>query len=631
MKNLKILFCFLCFLIVCINISSYAADKNIDTNQIGTIPILHEGRIKPLDTFARITLKQIYNKETFNGESATTWLATALFDPRASSEEKIFRIENPNIRHALGVIERKRPLYAFAEISKGLGTTINSLEPILAKDKKIRTKDESDLLALHEAALNYSQILRSFSLLLPLNIIIPNALQNDVITEKDGTLSYLTLKKFEQMNLNATKIIIAKKGNDFDNYTEEEKKTVLLSYQLELLQNVAARNEILRIIPSPWAESKGEWFSPWSLYQSGQASPETAPLIDDLKQIAKAYSENNQENFDQSIIRFKENLAELNPSYSASKLTLEQSIQTLDPQTLSLILYGISFVLCLILLSFPSTAPKFLYTITLSITIGAVTVQAIDILARIYILARPPVSTLYESIIFVSFIASLIALACERKYKDGLFIFLASISALILGMLSLSLTNHEDTKVMLSAVLNTQFWLATHVICITLGYAWCVIVSIFAHLILLQVALKKITTEKLDSFMKSLHSLTLIALLLTAIGTILGGIWADQSWGRFWGWDPKENGALLIVLWLIWILHGGLAGSFSRIMILTLLSLTSIIVALAWIGVNLLGVGLHSYGFTEGLFWGLSLFIMLEILIVTLLFFTSRKAISNAS
>lgn len=623
MKYIHTLFCFLVTLLM-----FSPAYATLNTKNFGALPILHEGRIKPLDTFARISLKQIYGRESFENYSATDWLATSLFDPHTATTQKIFRIENPNIRHALGLTERKRPLYAFNEISLGLGKTIPKLEPILAKDKKERSKDDTDLLNLHEAAINYTQIIRSLSLILPLNIAIPKEWQNTIKTDADGTLSYLNLKKIEQSILDNTKKIIAEKGDDLTRYTKDEQSILLFSYQLDLLQNAAQRNEILRIIPSPWIESKDEWFSPWSLYQTGQASPQTAPFIESLKDMARAYNSQQQSDFDKSIVHYNEQLKIISPAYSHSKLIIETIVQTLNPQSISLILYGIVFILSLFLLAFPSAAPRALYTGTQAAFLIGLGLHGIDILARIYILSRPPVSTLYESIIFVSFISVLIAALMERKSKDGLGITLGTIAALILGMVGASLTSFEDTKVMLSAVLNTQFWLATHVICITLGYAWCVILSIFAHLILLKISLQKISEDNI----KSLHSLTLIALLLTAIGTILGGIWADQSWGRFWGWDPKENGALLIVLWLTWILHGGLASTFSRITMLALLALTSIIVALAWIGVNLLGVGLHSYGFTEGLFWGLALFISLEsIIIAALSYAASRKKLSHAS
>jgi hypothetical protein len=94
---------------------------------------------------------------------------------------------------------------------------------------------------------------------------------------------------------------------------------------------------------------------------------------------------------------------------------------------------------------------------------------------------------------------------------------------------------------------------------------------------------------------------------------------ADQSWGRFWGWDPKENGALLIVLWLIWIQHGRIAGRLSRFAFLAAVAFLNVIVAIAWFGVNLLGIGLHSYGFITGIALALALFCAGEILLIAIL------------
>ena len=109
------------------------------------------------------------------------------------------------------------------------------------------------------------------------------------------------------------------------------------------------------------------------------------------------------------------------------------------------------------------------------------------------------------------------------------------------------------------------------------------------------------------------------------MGTVLGGIWADQSWGRFWGWDPKENGALLIVLWLIWVLHGRVSGQLKQLAVLAGLAYLSVIVALSWFGVNLLSVGLHAYGFTDSAAYGLLGFIGLETFVIVLLAFKARQ------
>ncbi len=126
-----------------------------------------------------------------------------------------------------------------------------------------------------------------------------------------------------------------------------------------------------------------------------------------------------------------------------------------------------------------------------------------------------------------------------------------------------------------------------------------------------------------------LPALTVLSLLFTAIGTILGGVWADQSWGRFWGWDPKENGALWIVLWLSWLLHGRLTDGMGERGFAALLALSNCIVALSWFGVNLLNTGLHSYGFTDNAAYGLFAFCLIECLLVALLYFRARRLLTH--
>jgi cytochrome c biogenesis factor len=115
---------------------------------------------------------------------------------------------------------------------------------------------------------------------------------------------------------------------------------------------------------------------------------------------------------------------------------------------------------------------------------------------------------------------------------------------------------------------------------------------------------------------KNLKTVIILSLLLTTIGTILGGIWADQSWGRFWGWDPKENGALLIVLWLAWLLHGRISQHINEVGFVVGSAFLSIIVILAWFGVNLLNVGLHSYGFISGIAVGIGTFCIFEVILI---------------
>ena len=170
-----------------------------------------------------------------------------------------------------------------------------------------------------------------------------------------------------------------------------------------------------------------------------------------------------------------------------------------------------------------------------------------------------------------------------------------------------------DTFGVLVAVLNSNFWLATHVTTITTGYGTTIIASLVGHIYLLQAVFVK-DKKSLKSTYNVMIATTFIALFFTMFGTILGGIWGDQSWGRFWGWDPKENGALLIVMWLLMMLHLKLSGWVKGAGYAFGLVLANITVALAWFGVNLLSVGLHNYGFTEGAAFNLLIFIIFELL-----------------
>ena len=119
--------------------------------------------------------------------------------------------------------------------------------------------------------------------------------------------------------------------------------------------------------------------------------------------------------------------------------------------------------------------------------------------------------------------------------------------------------------------------------------------------------------KEINALTKNMIMLNLIALFFMLFGTILGGIWADQSWGRFWGWDPKENAALLIVMWQILIIHLRISGLIKPLEFAFGMIISNIFLAFGWFGVNLLGVGLHSYGFTDSIATNLALFILFEL------------------
>ena len=170
----------------------------------------------------------------------------------------------------------------------------------------------------------------------------------------------------------------------------------------------------------------------------------------------------------------------------------------------------------------------------------------------------------------------------------------------------------------LVAVLDTNFWLATHVTAITLGYAAGLLAAAISHVWLLgkMFGFKRGNDAFFRTINRMVYGVLAFALVFSVVGTILGGIWANYSWGRFWGWDPKENGALLICLAQLFILHARLGGYVKAHGVHVLTIFQGGVVAFSWWGVNQLGVGLHSYGFTEGIMRNLVIFWAVEGLVV---------------
>jgi cytochrome c biogenesis factor len=165
------------------------------------------------------------------------------------------------------------------------------------------------------------------------------------------------------------------------------------------------------------------------------------------------------------------------------------------------------------------------------------------------------------------------------------------------------LAGSGDTLEMLQAVLDTNIWLATHVVAITTGYSAMFLAGMLAIIYIVRgVFTRSLTKQTADSLARMTYGVVCFATLFSFVGTVLGGIWADQSWGRFWGWDPKENGAVLIVLWCAIILHARWGGFIRQRGLMIMALFGNVVTSFSWFGVNMLGVGLHSYGFMQKAF-----------------------------
>jgi ABC-type transport system involved in cytochrome c biogenesis permease subunit len=238
---------------------------------------------------------------------------------------------------------------------------------------------------------------------------------------------------------------------------------------------------------------------------------------------------------------------------------------------------------------------------------------------RMIIEGRPPVINLYGSAVFIGWGATIMAMVLEKIYKNGL----GNIAACLIGFSTLIIAHHlslsGDTIEPVRAVLDSNFWLTTHVLIVTLGYSSMFVAGSLGLLFVIRdVILRNFTKQSYDRAGRMVYGIICFAMLFSFVGTVLGGIWADQSWGRFWGWDPKENGALLIVLWNAAILHARWCGMVKIRGMMLMAILGNCITAFSWFGVNMMGVGLHSYGFMDGAFMWLIGFCFIQLIFVAI-------------
>lgn len=604
MRYRKRLYLFICVMLMVNFIASFALaadEKKLDERFFSQIPVLHEGRIKPMESFARAELKNLSDNEA----QATQWLMEAIFNPAMAETRHVIKIRNPDVLNLLEIEKREGMLFSYQEISQALAQRQDVMASIMKAPEENWTQAQGDVILLQNKIFAFSDILSSLTLFAPLSVQLPPTVDETLKPHAGKVLTYLDTLKFREALQESLQKIIKTKGEDVEKYTDAEKSIALLSFSTASLQQFGQKSLSFRVIVRP----NKQWVSPWQVVTGGAGDPQTAEVFDTWKKLVTAYHNGDVQSWNNaSKSVYEKTLEKGGLDLRQNALIAEQAYTRIQPFFLSVLLYSVA--LGLLIVASLSKHNIFNKAAFCSLICGALS-HFMGVVLRVYILERPPVSTLYESILFVGLIAVCYGILSYGKRRDIFGLHLSAGAGIIFYLLGVSHNQDGDSMIMLSAVLNTNFWLATHVICITCGYAFCLITSILAHYALVKMLVenKKMPDSNIYA---SIRTMALFSLLFAATGTVLGGIWADQSWGRFWGWDPKENGALLIVLWLIWVLHGRVSGQMKPVAVLFGLAYLSVIVALSWFGVNLLSVGLHAYGFTDTAAWNLGVFVGAE-------------------
>jgi ABC-type transport system involved in cytochrome c biogenesis permease subunit len=361
----------------------------------------------------------------------------------------------------------------------------------------------------------------------------------------------------------------------------------------------------LHPIPPAVGRASTDWRGVGAAWTASLASGKVDPTARAFAELGRAWRDRQPEAFNRIVRTQREQLARDFPDIMR-KSTVETRFNSSQPFYSSSVLYVLGFLLAVV--SWLKW-PELLGRIGRGLVVVAFVVSTLGIVARMWLEARPPVTNLYSSALFVGWGAVALCLVLERFYRNSI----GTVAGGVIGFATLLIAHHlalgGDTMEMMRAVLDSNFWLATHVVTIAIGYS----ATFLAGFLAVIYVLRGVLTRSLDhatasSLGRMIYGIVCFATLFSFVGTILGGIWADQSWGRFWGWDPKENGALLIVIWNSIILHARWGGYVQARGLAVLAIFGNIVTAWSWFGVNMLGVGLHSYGFMDSAFWWLVAF-----------------------
>ena len=556
--------------LVGVGVSAFQPDRlrGFDVGGFSRLPILEGGRVKPVDTLARNSLLMIRGQQSFRYQDRTVgadeWLLDVLFRPQVADAQPIFVINDPDVLGLIGLRQTADRYFSFRQLAPHIGEIQRQAQAAHPIDAKERSRFQSAIVNLFDRVYLYHRLKNSVQL-------EGEALASEVAgaQERGAAERHLAL--------------------------------------LEMAQ--------FRPLPPLAGARPDAWRSTGEALRSSAAGGTVDPGLASLARVGWAYSFQEPAEFNQAVVELTALTARTNPA-AREQADHEMLFNRAQPFYMGMVIYILA-----LLTIFASWLwkPEILRPAAFGLLIAGATVQTGGLVSRILLQGRPPVTNLYSSAVFVGWAAVILSIVLERMYRRGFGTAVGAAAGFASLLVAHHLAGDGDTMEMMRAVLDSNFWLATHVVAITIGYSG----TFLAGAIAISYVLRRQFAPRLDpASTKTLVSMTYgivaFSLLFSFVGTVLGGIWADQSWGRFWGWDPKENGALLIVLWNAIILHARFGGFAKERGFMAMAIFGNVITSLSWFGVNMLGVGLHSYGFMDKAFWALAVFIGVQFLLMGL-------------
>ena len=530
-------------------------------DRFGELAVQYQGRIKPLDSLARNSLRIVSDRYSYKDaagdeQPAMRWFLDILARPDRGFSHRTIRIENDRVIELMGLQRRDGLRYAIDELRP-------NLQALSKEARRAASKDDATLDTFDRKVLELQRKLGLIEMLI--QAFTPPRIRHEHVKE-DVQLAAQKIGELKQRN--APRLIAA-----------------------------ATASEPWSLYPEAWIKR--------TMLETGPSSVIT------YSRAFHAYSQGDEP-------AFAEHTAALAGSAN-DRTRFEAHFNRFQPYSKSAALYLLAFIVSALAWLIPSgrIAASLRRSASAVIAITFI-VHTLALVARMYIHGRPMVTNLYSSAIFIGWAGVLMGLILERMNKTGVGNGVAAVSGYVTLIIAHNLAGDGDTLAVMQAVLDTNFWLATHVTCITLGYATTFVAGLLGIIYVLAGLLTPWLRRHGETVQRMIYGVICFAILFSFVGTVLGGLWADDSWGRFWGWDPKENGALLVVLWNALVLHARWAKIAKARGVALLAIAGNIIVAWSWFGVNELGIGLHSYGFTEGVLHKLGIFIASQLAIIAI-------------
>ena len=576
---------------------SSKVDSDFDLEAFAELPVQVGGRIKPLDSVARNTLLILSARQKVVTDEGVTlspieWFLDLTMRPERADTYPVFKIEFPDDLGLVGLAEQGQRYYSFNELlpfSEELSRLHGEINPA----PELRSPYEKQIADINNGLIRYHRVMHSLH-------PIGEAERLDRLV--DEYQSYLATIQVGMVELRKQQA-----GEEFD--AALLKRFITFADDYLKLSTTAH----LRVVPPPPpVDPLEDWKNIGLELLDVMKGDSLSPYVTSYASLTMAYRSDDAEQFNSEVSELRERFIADFPG-DISRVHYERVFNALQPFYISMQLYVLIFLaVCISWLRWPKELAKAAFWVL----VLAFLIHTFGLLSRMYIQGRPPVTNLYSSAVFVGWGAVLLGILIEKFFKNGIGAAMAS----LVGFCTLIIAHHlamtGDTLEMMRAVLDSNFWLATHVVIITFGYSAIFLAGALAILfVLLGVFSSRFSKDTARSLSAMVYGIICFGTLFSLVGTILGGIWADQSWGRFWGWDPKENGALMIVIMGAIYLHARWGGICKERGLMALAIWGNIITAWSWFGTNMLPVGLHSYGRMDSAYAWLIGFVLLQLVL----------------